>query len=72
MKQLHPSNCLGTAFADAQGCTDLHKVAHNYVMVCIFKAGRHAFALFFIVAGSSACCCFPMALLYVLRFRFAV
>lgn len=43
MKQLHPSNCLGIrSFADAQGCTDLHKVAHNYTMVCIFKkAGRH-------------------------------
>ncbi|XP_027240815.1 kelch-like protein 5 [Cricetulus griseus] len=37
MKQLHPSNCLGIrSFADAQGCTDLHKVAHNYTMVCIF------------------------------------
>lgn len=36
MKQLHPSNCLGIrSFADAQGCTDLHKVAHNYTMVCI-------------------------------------
>lgn len=35
MKQLHPSNCLGIrSFADAQGCTDLHKVAHNYTMVC--------------------------------------
>uniref|UniRef100_A0A2K6L3U4 Kelch like family member 5 n=2 Tax=Rhinopithecus TaxID=542827 RepID=A0A2K6L3U4_RHIBE len=33
MKQLHPSNCLGIrSFADAQGCTDLHKVAHNYTM----------------------------------------
>ncbi|POI25066.1 hypothetical protein CIB84_011184 [Bambusicola thoracicus] len=39
MKQLHPSNCLGIrSFADAQGCTDLHKVAHNYTMVrCYFK-----------------------------------
>lgn len=74
MKQLHPSNCLGIrSFADAQGCTDLHKVAHNYTMVCIFlKAGKALISLpyFFIVAGSSACCCFPMALLlYVLRFR---
>lgn len=34
MKQLHPSNCLGIrSFADAQGCQDLHKVAHNYTMV---------------------------------------
>ncbi|XP_043918874.1 kelch-like protein 5 isoform X2 [Protopterus annectens] len=33
MKQLHPSNCLGIrSFADAQGCTDLHKVAHNFTM----------------------------------------
>uniref|UniRef100_A0A4W4E961 BTB domain-containing protein n=1 Tax=Electrophorus electricus TaxID=8005 RepID=A0A4W4E961_ELEEL len=33
MKQLHPSNCLGIrSFADAQGCRDLHKVAHNYTM----------------------------------------
>ncbi|XP_028834088.1 kelch-like protein 5 isoform X2 [Denticeps clupeoides] len=33
MKQLHPSNCLGIrSFADAQGCQDLHKVAHNYTM----------------------------------------
>lgn len=37
MKQLHPSNCLGIrSFADAQGCTDLHKVAHNYTMVCCY------------------------------------
>ncbi|NXU78896.1 KLHL1 protein, partial [Oreotrochilus melanogaster] len=34
MKLLHPSNCLGIrAFADAQGCTELMKVAHNYTMV---------------------------------------
>uniref|UniRef100_A0AAV2MJH0 BTB domain-containing protein n=1 Tax=Knipowitschia caucasica TaxID=637954 RepID=A0AAV2MJH0_KNICA len=33
MKQLHPSNCLGIrSFADAQGCTDLLNVAHNYTM----------------------------------------
>ncbi|KAM4053608.1 kelch-like protein 5 isoform 1-T1 [Anomaloglossus baeobatrachus] len=33
MKQLHPSNCLGIrSFADAQGCADLHKVAHGYTM----------------------------------------
>ncbi|XP_041130672.1 kelch-like protein 5 isoform X2 [Polyodon spathula] len=33
MKQLHPSNCLGIrSFADAQGCTDLHKVAHSYTL----------------------------------------
>ncbi|XP_041128484.1 kelch-like protein 1 isoform X2 [Polyodon spathula] len=31
IKLLHPSNCLGIhAFADAQGCTELMKVAHNY------------------------------------------
>ena len=34
MKQLHPSNCIGIRqFADAQGCSDLYKVANNYVMV---------------------------------------
>nr|XP_032625115.1 kelch-like protein 1 [Chelonoidis abingdonii] len=34
MKLLHPSNCLGIrAFADAQGCTDLMKVAHSYTML---------------------------------------
>lgn len=34
MKQLHPSNCIGIRqFADAQGCTNLYKVANNYVMV---------------------------------------
>ncbi|XP_048827647.1 kelch-like protein 5 isoform X2 [Brienomyrus brachyistius] len=33
VKQLHPSNCLGIrSFADAQGCQDLLKVAHNYAM----------------------------------------
>ncbi|CAL9700259.1 unnamed protein product [Knipowitschia caucasica] len=33
MKQLHPSNCLGIrSYADAQGCHDLHKAAHNYTM----------------------------------------
>ncbi|KAL4640339.1 kelch-like protein 5 [Arapaima gigas] len=33
VKQLHPSNCLGIrSFADAQGCQDLHKVAHSYTM----------------------------------------
>ncbi|XP_023702512.1 kelch-like protein 5 isoform X2 [Cryptotermes secundus] len=31
MKQLHPSNCIGIRhFADAQGCMELLKVAHNY------------------------------------------
>ena len=36
MKQLHPSNCIGIRqFADAQGCSDLYKVANNYVMVSI-------------------------------------
>ncbi|XP_033920717.1 kelch-like protein 5 isoform X1 [Melopsittacus undulatus] len=44
MKQLHPSNCLGIrSFADAQGCTDLHKVAHNYTM---FLADMENNALF--------------------------
>jgi len=34
MKQLHPSNCIGIRqFAEIQGCTDLYKVANNYVMV---------------------------------------
>ncbi|KAJ8281321.1 hypothetical protein GJAV_G00066170 [Gymnothorax javanicus] len=33
IKQLHPSNCLGIrSFADAQGCQDLHRVAHEYTM----------------------------------------
>ncbi|NWU58862.1 KLHL4 protein, partial [Dromas ardeola] len=33
MKQLHPSNCLGIrSFGDAQGCTELLKVAHTYTM----------------------------------------
>ncbi|XP_071127888.1 kelch-like protein 5 isoform X2 [Mytilus edulis] len=33
MKQLHPSNCIGIRqFAEIQGCTDLYKVANNYVM----------------------------------------
>lgn len=33
MKQLHPSNCLGIrSYADAQGCHDLHRAAHNYTM----------------------------------------
>jgi kelch-like protein 1/4/5 len=28
---LHPSNCIGISlFADAQGCTDLLKKAHNF------------------------------------------
>ena len=36
MKQLHPSNCIGIRqFADAQGCSDLYKVANNYVMVSV-------------------------------------
>ena len=34
MKQLHPSNCIGIRqFAEIQCCTDLYKVANNYVMV---------------------------------------
>ncbi|NXA57140.1 KLHL4 protein, partial [Nothocercus julius] len=33
MKQLHPSNCLGIrSFGDAQGCSELLKVAHTYTM----------------------------------------
>ncbi|MBN3319478.1 KLHL1 protein, partial [Atractosteus spatula] len=32
MKLLHPSNCLGIrAFADAQGCLELMKVAHEHI-----------------------------------------
>ncbi|XP_078719377.1 kelch-like protein 5 isoform X6 [Lampetra fluviatilis] len=42
MKQLHPSNCLGIrSFADAQGCTDLHKVAHNYTMENFLEVMRN-------------------------------
>ncbi|XP_078513540.1 kelch-like protein 1 [Lissotriton helveticus] len=38
MKLLHPSNCLGIrAFADAQGCTELMKVAHSYTMENIME-----------------------------------
>lgn len=38
MKLLHPSNCLGIrAFADAQGCIELMKVAHSYTMVSRFN-----------------------------------
>ncbi|XP_069495497.1 kelch-like protein 1 [Ambystoma mexicanum] len=38
MKLLHPSNCLGIrAFADAQGCIELMKVAHNYTMENIME-----------------------------------
>ncbi|XP_019484836.1 PREDICTED: kelch-like protein 1 [Hipposideros armiger] len=38
MKLLHPSNCLGIrAFADAQGCIELMKVAHSYTMVRKFN-----------------------------------
>nr|XP_028571274.1 kelch-like protein 4 isoform X1 [Podarcis muralis] len=33
VKQLHPSNCLGIrSFGDAQGCTELLRVAHVYTM----------------------------------------
>ncbi|XP_072320049.1 kelch-like protein 5 isoform X2 [Eucyclogobius newberryi] len=33
VKQLHPSNCLGIrSYADAQGCHELHRAAHNYTM----------------------------------------
>uniref|UniRef100_A0A672RLT4 Kelch-like family member 5 n=1 Tax=Sinocyclocheilus grahami TaxID=75366 RepID=A0A672RLT4_SINGR len=42
MKQLHPSNCLGIrSFADAQGCLELHKVAHNHTMEHFMEAMRH-------------------------------
>ncbi|XP_042694942.1 kelch-like protein 1 isoform X2 [Centrocercus urophasianus] len=42
MKLLHPSNCLGIrAFADAQGCTELMKVAHNYTMENIIEVIRN-------------------------------
>ncbi|XP_071981759.1 kelch-like protein 5 isoform X3 [Engystomops pustulosus] len=44
MRQLHPSNCLGIrSFGDAQGCADLHRVAHNYTM---FLADMENNALF--------------------------
>ena len=37
MKQLHPSNCIGIRqFAEIQGCSDLYKVANNYVMVIFY------------------------------------
>ncbi|NWW17775.1 KLHL1 protein, partial [Falcunculus frontatus] len=42
MKLLHPSNCLGIrAFADAQGCTELMKVAHDYTMENIMEVIRN-------------------------------
>ncbi|XP_078258388.1 kelch-like protein 1 [Rhinoraja longicauda] len=42
MKLLHPSNCLGIrAFADAQGCTELMKVAHSYTMEHIMEVIRN-------------------------------
>nr|XP_060625384.1 kelch-like protein 1 isoform X1 [Anolis sagrei ordinatus] len=42
MKLLHPSNCLGIrAFADAQGCTELMQVAHNYTMENIIEVIRN-------------------------------
>ncbi|XP_067418882.1 kelch-like protein 1 isoform X2 [Emydura macquarii macquarii] len=42
MKLLHPSNCLGIrAFADAQGCTELMKVAHSYTMENIIEVIRN-------------------------------
>ncbi|KAG5848059.1 hypothetical protein ANANG_G00094350 [Anguilla anguilla] len=41
-KQLHPSNCLGIrSFADAQGCQDLHRVAHGYTMEHFLEVIRH-------------------------------
>ncbi|KAK7097848.1 kelch-like protein 5 isoform X2 [Littorina saxatilis] len=43
MKQLHPSNCIGIRqFADAQGCTDLYKVANNYVMEMFVEVMHNA------------------------------
>ncbi|MBN3308216.1 kelch-like protein 1 [Amia ocellicauda] len=42
MKLLHPSNCLGIrAFADAQGCIELMKVAHSYSMENIMEVIRN-------------------------------
>uniref|UniRef100_A0A8C9WJN7 Kelch-like family member 5 n=1 Tax=Scleropages formosus TaxID=113540 RepID=A0A8C9WJN7_SCLFO len=42
IKQLHPSNCLGIrSFADAQGCQELHKVAHDYTMERFLDVMRH-------------------------------
>ncbi|XP_012660558.1 kelch-like protein 1 isoform X2 [Otolemur garnettii] len=42
MKLLHPSNCLGIrAFADAQGCIELMKVAHSYTMENIMEVIRN-------------------------------
>uniref|UniRef100_A0A8D0H7J3 Kelch like family member 1 n=1 Tax=Sphenodon punctatus TaxID=8508 RepID=A0A8D0H7J3_SPHPU len=42
MKLLHPSNCLGIrAFADAQGCPELMKVAHSYTMENIMEVIRN-------------------------------
>ncbi|XP_036106120.1 kelch-like protein 1 isoform X2 [Molossus molossus] len=42
MKLLHPSNCLGIrAFADAQGCIELMKVAHSYTMEHIMEVMRN-------------------------------
>ncbi|XP_033864593.3 kelch-like protein 1 [Acipenser ruthenus] len=42
IKLLHPSNCLGIrAFADAQGCIELMKVAHNYSTENIMEVIRN-------------------------------
>nr|XP_023685498.1 kelch-like protein 5 isoform X1 [Paramormyrops kingsleyae] len=42
VKQLHPSNCLGIrSFADAQGCQELHKVAHSYTMEHFLEVMRN-------------------------------
>ncbi|XP_038628488.1 LOW QUALITY PROTEIN: kelch-like protein 1 [Tachyglossus aculeatus] len=42
VKLLHPSNCLGIrAFADAQGCIELMKVAHSYTMENIIEVIRN-------------------------------
>ncbi|UYV64104.1 KLHL4 [Cordylochernes scorpioides] len=34
--RLHPSNCLGISmFAESQGCSQLHSLAHSYIMLCV-------------------------------------
>ncbi|KAM5195060.1 kelch-like protein 4 isoform 5-T5 [Hipposideros larvatus] len=38
IRHLHPSNCLGIrSFGDAQGCSELHSVAHSYTMDYFFE-----------------------------------
>jgi kelch-like protein 1/4/5 len=44
MKQLHPSNCIGIRqFADAQGCSNLYKVANTYLMVIFSNFSQQLF-----------------------------